>query len=54
VLISKIPIEKNEVTRYIIRQIKAGSNGSFMYGIGTEGIKGLNRAQDSKEFIGYY
>lgn len=25
-----------------------------MYGIGTEFIKGLNRAQDSKEFIGYY
>ena len=25
-----------------------------MYGIGSSLIKGLNRAQDSKEFIGYY
>ena len=25
-----------------------------MYGVGSELIKGLNRAQDSKQFIGYY
>ena len=25
-----------------------------MYGIGTENIKGLNRAQDSQHFFGYY
>lgn len=51
---SKHPIERNEVTKYHIKQIKAGSNGSFMYGIGTEAVRGLNRAQDSKEYIGYY
>jgi len=25
-----------------------------MYGIGTESIRGVTRAQDNKEFIGYY
>ena len=25
-----------------------------MYGIGTDVIKGISRAQDNKEFIGYY
>ena len=51
---SKYPIERNEVTKYHIKQVRAGSNGSFMYGVGTEAVRGLNRAQDSKEFIGYY
>ena len=54
VLFCKYPVEKNEVYKYNIKQIKAGSNGSFMYGVGTENLKGMNRAQDSKEFIGYY
>lgn len=42
------------MSRYHIKQVRAGSNGSFMYGIGTEAVKGMNRAQDSKEYIGYY
>lgn len=54
VLICQNPIEKNDNFRYTIRQIRAGSGGSFMYGIGTSTIKGINRAQDNKEFIGYY
>lgn len=48
VLINKIPLEKNQITKYHIRQIRAGNNGSLMYGVGTQLIKGLNRAQDSK------
>jgi hypothetical protein len=48
ILINKIPLDKSEISKYNIRQIKAGNNGSFMYGIGSELIKGLNRAQDSK------
>jgi hypothetical protein len=47
-------LDKHAIFKYNIRQRKAGSNGSFMYGIGTKHIKGLNRAQDSKYFIGYY
>ncbi|CAM6005954.1 unnamed protein product [Sphagnum balticum] len=35
-------------------KVRAGSNGSFMYGVGTAAVRGMNRAQDSKEFIGYY
>jgi hypothetical protein len=54
ILICKHEIEKNEVYRYTIRQVRAGNNGSFMYGIGTAAIRGVNRAQDHKEFIGYY
>lgn len=53
-LICQNPIEINDVFRYTIRQIRAGSGGSFMYGIGTAAIRGVNRAQDHKEFIGYY
>jgi hypothetical protein len=48
VLINKLPIDKKEATRYHIRQIRAGINGSFMYGIASDLIKGLSRAQDSK------
>jgi hypothetical protein len=48
------PFEKDEVKKYQIKQIQSGSNGSLMYGIGTAAIKGINRAQDNKEFIGYY
>lgn len=48
VLISKYEIQKNEVHRCIVKQIKAGNNGSFMYGIGTASIRGINRAQDHK------
>ena len=54
VLTCKYSIEKNDVVKYNIKQINAGMNGSFMYGIGNEAVKGLNRAQDNKEFIGYY
>jgi len=48
------PIEKNDLYRYSIRQVKAGTGGSFMYGIGTASIRGVVRAQDHKEFMGYY
>ena len=54
ILLAKFPIPKGEISRYMIKQIHAGNNGSFMYGIGTETLRGLNRAQDSKEFVGYY
>ncbi len=50
----KNTIEKQSVFRYHIKQIKAGPNGSLMYGVATEAVKGMNRAQDSKDFIGYY
>jgi len=35
VLNCKYSIEKNDLFKYNIKQIKAGMNGSFMYGIGT-------------------
>ena len=53
-LMCRNEIEKNDIFRYTIRQIKAGSGGSFMYGIATASVRGINRAQDHKEFIGYY
>lgn len=53
-LICKHQIEKNKVYKYTVRQIRAGLGGSFMYGIGTSNLRGVLRAQDSKEFIGYY
>lgn len=54
VLICKHEIDRNEVYNYTLKQLRAGNNGSFMYGIGTAAIRGVNRAQDHKEFIGYY
>ena len=54
VAMNKMPIDKGKISKFTIRQIKAGKNGSFMFGIGTSHIKGMNRAQDSKYFIGYY
>lgn len=51
---NKVQIDRNYVTRFEIKQLRAGNNGSFMYGIATAGIKGLKRPQDSKQFIGYY
>lgn len=54
ILINKLDIEKNQIYLYHLRQVRAGSNGSFMYGIGTAAVKGISRAQDHREFIGYY
>ncbi len=48
VLMNKIEIQRNFITRFEIKQIRAGNNGSFMYGIATAAIKGLKRPQDSK------
>ncbi len=47
-LICQNEIPQNDFIRYTIRQIRAGPGGSFMYGIGTAGIHGVVRAQDSK------
>ena len=54
IIMNKMPISKSNITKHNIRQVKAGTNGSLMYGIATEQVKGMKRAQDSKYFIGYY
>ena len=48
ILMCKYEIEKNNVIKYTLRQIKAGLGGSFMYGIGTGNLRGVTRAQDNK------